>query len=123
MILQPIVENCVNHGIREMGDKGVISLSLYEKEGQVCISVKDNGVGMSAETIEKVLNGAYREEDMASGGNGVGMDNVISRMKLFTGNENVMTVKSEGEGKGTEVSLYLPKPAEKEEYGGKHEPL
>lgn len=107
MILQPIVENCVNHGIREMGDQGVILLSLYEKEGRVCISVKDNGVGMSAETIEKVMSGTYREEDMASGGNGVGMDNVISRMRLFTGNENVMTVKSEGKGKGTEVCLYL----------------
>lgn len=107
MILQPIVENCVNHGIREMGDQGVILLSLYEKEGMVCISVKDNGVGMNAETIEKVLSGTYREEDMASGGNGVGMDNVISRMRLFAGNENVMAVKSEGEGKGTEVCIYL----------------
>lgn len=108
MILQPIVENCVNHGIREMGDTGVISLSLYEKEGRICISVRDNGVGMSEETIEKVMSGSYREEEMAAGGNGVGMDNVISRMKLFTGNENVMTIKSEGEGMGTEVCLYLP---------------
>lgn len=107
MILQPIVENCVNHGIREMGDKGVILLSLYKKEDRVCISVQDNGVGMSAETIDKVLSGAYRDEDMVSGGNGVGMDNVISRMRLFTGNENVMTVKSEGEGMGTEVCIYL----------------
>lgn len=109
MILQPIVENCVNHGIREMGDRGVILLSLYEKEGVVCISVRDNGVGMSEETIEKILSGTYREADMASGGNGVGMDNVISRMKLFTGNEQVMDVKSEGRGKGTEVCLYLQK--------------
>ena len=90
-----------------MGDKGVIFLSLYEQEGRICISVKDNGVGMSAETIEKVLGGTYREEEMAAGGNGVGMDNVISRMKLFTGREDVMTVTSEGEGKGTEVCLYL----------------
>lgn len=107
MILQPIVENCVNHGIREMGDRGVIWLSLYEKEGNVCISVKDNGVGMSVETIDKVMSGAYREEGMAAGGNGIGMDNVISRMRLFTGNENVMTVKSDGKDKGTEVCLYL----------------
>lgn len=107
MILQPIVENCVNHGIREMGDRGMILLSLYEKEGQVCISVKDNGVGMSAETIDKVMSGTYREEDMAAGGNGVGMDNVISRMRLFTGNEDVMAIRSGGAGTGTEVCLYL----------------
>lgn len=107
MILQPIVENCVNHGIREMGDKGVICLSLYEKEGAVFVSVRDNGVGMSGETIEKVMSGSWREENMASGGNGVGMDNVISRMKLFTDNENVMTIKSAGAGMGTEVCLCL----------------
>ncbi|MCM1267237.1 MAG: histidine kinase [Bacteroidales bacterium] len=107
MTLQPIVENCVNHGIREMGDRGVISLSLYEREGRICISVKDNGVGMSAETIEKVLGGAYRAKDGAAGGNGVGMDNVISRLKLFTGREDVMKVTSAGEGAGTEVCLYI----------------
>ena len=107
MILQPIVENCVNHGIREMGDKGVIFLSLYEKEGRVCISVKDNGVGMSAETVEKVLAGTYREEERTTGSNGVGMDNVISRLKLFTGREDVISVTSAGAGMGTEVCLYL----------------
>ena len=107
MILQPIVENCVNHGIREMGDKGVIFLSLFEKNDRVCISVKDNGVGMSAETIAKVLDGTYTEEERTAGSNGVGMDNVISRMKLFTGREDVISVTSEGAGKGTEVCLYL----------------
>lgn len=107
MILQPIVENCVNHGIREMGDKGVIFLSLFEKEGRVCISVKDNGIGMSGEVIEKVLAGTYTEEERTTGGNGVGMDNVISRMKLFTGREDVISVTSAGEGMGTEVCLYL----------------
>ena len=69
--------------------------------------MKDNGVGMSREIIEKVMSGTYREDEMATGGNGVGMDNVISRMKLFTDNENVMEIKSEGRGKGTEVCLYL----------------
>lgn len=107
MILQPIVENCVNHGIREMGSEGKICLSLYRTKGAVCISVKDNGIGMSRETIEKVMSGTYREEGMAAGSNGIGMDNVISRMKLFTKNEDVMAISSEGEGKGTEVFLYL----------------
>lgn len=107
MILQPIVENCVNHGIREMGDAGMIWLSLYGKEDRICISVKDNGIGMDQETIHKVMNGVYQEEDMAAGSNGIGMDNVISRMKLFTGREDVMVIRSEGKGMGTEVCLYL----------------
>lgn len=107
MILQPIVENCVNHGIREMGDRGKILLSVYSVEDSVCISVKDNGIGMSQETIDKVMSGTFREEGMAAGSNGIGMDNVISRMRLYTGNENVMDISSEGEGKGTEVFLYV----------------
>ena len=107
MILQPIVENCVNHGIREMGDAGIISLSLFGKGDKVCISVKDNGVGMSPDTIQKVMSGTYREDSMAAGSNGIGMDNVISRMRLFTGSEDVMVIRSDGAGRGTEVCLYL----------------
>ncbi len=107
MILQPIVENCVNHGIREMGSEGRICLSVYRTKDTVCISVKDNGIGMSRETIDKVMSGTYRKEGMTAGSNGIGMDNVISRMKLFTNNEDVMEIVSEGEGKGTEVFLYL----------------
>ena len=67
MILQPIVENCVNHGIREMGDKGKILLSVYAVEDAVCIGIKDNGIGMSQETIDKVMSGTYRDEKMAAG--------------------------------------------------------
>lgn len=107
MILQPIVENCVNHGIREMGDEGTICLSLYGKGNMVCISVKDNGIGMNEETIDKVMSGAYREDGMAAGSNGIGMDNVISRMKLFTGREDVLVIRSDGKDMGTEVCLYL----------------
>jgi sensor histidine kinase YesM len=107
MILQPIVENCVNHGIREMGSEGRIFLKVYQAQNAVCISVKDNGIGMSSEIIDKVLHGTYREEEITGGSNGIGLDNVISRLRLFTNNENVMEIFSEGEGRGTEVVLYL----------------
>ncbi len=108
MILQPIVENCVNHGIREMAGEGKISLSVYQLEDVACISIRDNGVGMSKEAIEKVLSGTYREEELTGDSNGIGMDNVIGRLKLFTECEDVMSIVSEGEDKGTEVILYLP---------------
>ena len=65
MILQPIVENCVNHGIREMAGEGRISVSVYRIDDVACISIRDNGVGMSQETIDKVLSGTYREEELA----------------------------------------------------------
>ena len=108
MILQPIVENSVNHGIREMAGEGRISLSVYRMEDTACISVRDNGIGMSEKTIEKVMSGSYREEGMPADSNGIGMDNVIARLKLFTESEEVMTIISGGKDQGTEVTLYLP---------------
>lgn len=107
MILQPIVENCVNHGIREMAGEGRIELSVYRIDDVACISVRDNGTGMSQETIDKVMNGTYREEELAAGSNGIGMDNVIARLKLFTESEDVMAIVSEGKNQGTEVIIYL----------------
>lgn len=115
MILQPIVENCVNHGIREMAGKGRIWLSVYRIDDTVCISIRDNGIGMSKETIDKVLSGTYREEELAAGSNGIGMDNVIARLKLFTESDDVMSIISDGTGKGTEVIIYLQL-KEREEY-------
>lgn len=107
MILQPIVENCVNHGIREMAGEGRIWLSVYEMDGMVCISIGDNGKGMSKDTIEKILGGTYRAQNQTGDSNGVAMDNVIARMRLFTGKEHVLDIFSEGEGMGTEFVLYL----------------
>ena len=115
MILQPVVENCVNHGIREMAGKGRIWLNVYGIDDTVCISVRDNGIGMGAEAIDKVLAGTYREEELAEGSNGIGMDNVIARLKLFTEYEDVMSIVSEGENQGTEVIIYLPMKEREEE--------
>lgn len=116
MILQPIIENCVNHGIREMAGEGRIWLSVYEMDGFVCISIGDNGKGMSKDTIDRVLNGTYREENLSGDSNGVAMDNVIARLRLFTGNEKVMDIFSEGEDMGTEFVIYLKQIAEQEMY-------
>ena len=109
MILQPIVENCVNHGIREMSGEGRIWLKVYHgEEDTLVISIRDNGIGMDAEIIEKLKNGTYHEKRQSSGSNGIAMGNVIARLKLFTQNEDVMTIRSDGRNQGTEVILYLP---------------
>jgi sensor histidine kinase YesM len=105
MILQPIVENSVNHGIREMAGEGRIWLSVYAQEDTTCISIRDNGAGMSAETIERIISGSYSAASADT--NGIGMDNVIARLRLFTGNDEVMSIISPGENKGTEVVIYI----------------
>ena len=116
MILQPIVENCINHGIREMEGRGKIWLSVYQEDDFVCISVKDNGSGMSPENIEKILNGSYRQEKHPGNSNGIGMDNVIARLKLYSEMDEVMSIYSEGKNMGTEFVIYLKKKEEGEPY-------
>ena len=108
MILQPIVENAVNHGIREMGDKGRIFLRVYREDSNVCISIQDNGKGISPENIEKILGGSYSPSEDQYDNNGVGMDNVINRLRLFAGKRDVVEIKSEGKDKGCEVIIRLP---------------
>lgn len=107
MILQPIVENCVNHGIREMADEGIIILRVYRQDGLICVSIKDNGKGISPDKIAKILNGTYKEEAHTGGSNGIGMDNVIARLKLYSEAEHVMSIVSDGADQGTEVIVYL----------------
>lgn len=108
MILQPIVENSVNHGIREMGDKGVITLRIFRQDADICISIKDNGKGMSEKTIAQILSGSLNVDRERGDSNGVGMDNVIARMRMFTDDEDSIKIISEGEGMGTEIIIYLP---------------
>ena len=108
MILQPIVENCVNHGIREMGDQGIITLKVFRQDNEVCISVKDNGKGMDEATIENIMNGTLSVDRQKSDSNGIGMDNVIARVRIFTDDEDSIKIISEGEAKGTEIVIYLP---------------
>lgn len=107
MILQPIIENCVNHGIREMEGKGKILLRVYRQDDMVCISIKDNGTGMSQEMIDRIMSGEIKEKPPKPGGNGIGMDNVIARLRLFEDNDTAVEIFSEGEGKGTEFIIYL----------------
>lgn len=115
MILQPIVENCVNHGIREMGDKGKIFLKVFKSEENICITIKDNGKGISKEKIEQILAGQYSRDEDKKDSNGVGMDNVIARLRLFTNNENAIDIVCEGENLGTEIIIRLPMDMELED--------
>ena len=108
MVLQPIVENAVNHGIREMGDKGKITLRVYREDNNICISIGDNGKGISKENIEKILSGNWERKQEQYDNNGIGMDNVISRLRLFTERDDAVDIKSEGENMGCEIIIRLP---------------
>lgn len=108
MILQPLVENSVNYGIRNIDWEGEILLSVYRMNDTVCISVKDNGIGIEQEKIDKIMSSQLRPADLSRDSNGIGLDNVIGRLRLFLNDEDVISIISEGENKGTEILIYIP---------------
>lgn len=108
MILQPLVENSVNYGIRNIDWEGEIVLSVYRMDDMICISVKDNGIGIEQETIDKIMSSQLRAADLSKDSNGIGLDNVIGRLRLFLNEEDVISILSEGKNKGTEVLIYIP---------------
>lgn len=108
MIIQPVVENSVNYGIRNIDWEGHIKLSLYREDEYACISIEDNGVGISPEMIDKIMKREITTTDVSDDSNGVGLSNVIARLRLFFGREDIFTIESEGPGKGTKTTIRIP---------------
>ncbi|MED4909135.1 sensor histidine kinase [Brevibacillus centrosporus] len=103
LLLQPIVENAIYHGIEHMADPGEIHISASLSEGKVLLQVRDNGLGMSPVVREQVLTGSYKSE----GGSGVGIHNVHERIRLTFGDEYGLEIESELEV-GTVVKVWIP---------------
>lgn len=110
MTLQPIVENAVNHGIRDIDWPAVITLCVYRTGDSITVSVRDNGIGMQEEQIEEILSGKSHPRKKGDETNGVGLSNVVNRLQLFYDRKDVFDITSAGTGKGTEVLLFLPIP-------------
>ena len=119
MILQPIVENAVKHGIADIDRPGEILLKVEQYEDHLLILVKDNGVGMTEEKMKEVLSGiGNTAEDESS--TGIGLHNVISRLWLYYGQENLLTIHCDGTDKGTEVRIVIPRLASARRKGANH---
>ena len=108
MILQPVVENSVNHGIRDIEWEGKIHLKVTGDADYIRISVKDNGKGMTPEQIESVLSGNKEHKSEEGDSTGIGMNNVISRLELYYEEKGLVEINSDGVDKGTEVVIYIP---------------
>ncbi|MCU1309963.1 MAG: signal transduction histidine kinase, LytS, partial [Candidatus Angelobacter sp.] len=103
--LQPLVENCIKHGLAPKIDGGSITLRSRFINGKLQIQVQDDGVGM-ARTGEWVARQDGGEALL--GGSGIGMTNVAERMKVLYGDAGRMTITSPESGEGTLITLELP---------------
>ena len=104
IMLQPLVENAIQHGIWEKPEKkGTIRILGSEKDGAVWVRVMDDGAGMDSGTLEHVMDGT-----ITSTGSGYGIRNVHARLQLMFGEEYGLSYESR-EGEGTCVTIRFPK--------------
>lgn len=110
MIMQPIVENAVTHGVRDVEWTKKIFLSARRTEKGTVVSVSDNGCGMTPEQIRQVLAGNALHNTSDGGSTGVGLDNVIKRLELYYNKKDLLSITSNGINQGTTVEVLLPSP-------------
>ncbi|MCL5671747.1 MAG: histidine kinase, partial [Acidobacteria bacterium] len=95
MILQPLVENAIRHGIGPKIEGGTITLRATSRNGRIAIQVSDDGLGIPKSRLPEIY------------ASGIGIMNVQERLKVLYGHEFSMKVESEP-GKGTSVRIELP---------------
>lgn len=108
MILQPIIENSVNHGIWEKEGEGHIRLHVWADENDICIEIDDDGIGIDPAITRKIMSGESAHSLSGRDSEGIGLDNVIKRLRSYYGREDVFEIKPGEEG-GTMVTLFIPK--------------
>jgi len=97
IIIQPIVENSIYHGIKNLSGNGIITIDVYRENSTVNISVKDNGIGFEkAKQFKKSKTG------------GVGTKNVDKRIKFYYGKNYGVFINKDSKTEGAEVIIKIP---------------
>ena len=97
IIIQPIVENSIYHGIKNLSENGIITIDVYRQNSTVNISVKDNGIGFEkAKQFKKSKTG------------GVGTQNVDKRIKFYYGKNYGVFINKDSKTEGAEVIIKIP---------------
>ena len=107
LILQPLVENSIYHGIRVKGEPGVIRISAKLEEKDLIVTVHDTGVGMTEEQIESILSETDADEASEDDAlSGFGLKGTIRRIRYYCKDRDAIKIVSE-EGEYTEIRLKI----------------
>jgi len=108
-VLQPIVENCYQHGAIARRPDARIVIAAAAAGGRLRMTVYDNGLGMAETTMRELEAGAYasRSSKARKGGNGFGIANIRKRLALYFGGDASLTFRGE-QGAWTQVELDMP---------------
>lgn len=102
LLLQPIVENAVHHGLRNKEGKGLLSIKGYRAGESLIFEIKDNGIGMTLVKISEVLNNSAKN---AHGG--FGIYSCKQRLSIYYNIDNPLRIESRP-NEGTEVTVEIP---------------
>ncbi len=106
LIVQPLVENAIYHGMEYMYGDGELCISACSKQEELIIIIEDNGPGMKPEQLEKLISGTLKPDSKK--GSGIGFANVQERIRLYFGEERYgIQVESEPDV-GTKVTINIP---------------
>ena len=105
LMLQPLVENAIYHGMEFMDGDGLIMVKAWREEDELYLSVADNGLGMTEDKVEMILTG--KSSSGNGRGSGIGVKNVNERIKLYFGEAYGLSIDSEPD-EGTKVTIHLP---------------
>ena len=103
LVLQPLVENAIYHGIKYKEGRGLIQIRVFCQDDCIVLQVEDDGKGMDEETLAHIFEQHIRD----TRSNGVGVNNVNERIRLFYGAGDGLSFKSEPE-KGTTATIRIP---------------
>ncbi len=119
LILQPLVENSIYHGIKLKGEPCVIRITSKMSEDGLHIFIYDTGVGMSEEQIQKVLATEREgdEEAVRKSPSGFGLAGTIDRIRYYCNNIDVVNIRSEI-GEYTEIELFIPRNTQERRHEG-----
>ena len=106
LVIQPILENAIYYGVGNMDedDDGMIIVTGEKRDGDILITIEDNGMGMREEVLENILTDSSK---VPKHGSGVGVINVHSRIRLMFGEEYGLFIESEPD-EGTKVTIRIP---------------
>jgi two-component system, LytTR family, sensor kinase len=105
MLLQPLIENAIRHGLSPRVDGGEIILRSYRQNGMLLLEVKDNGVGIPEEALSRV---SQKDPDQKrTEPQGIGINNVRERLRVLYGSEFTFQIDSPPDG-GTSIRMGIP---------------
>ena len=105
LMLQPLVENAIYHGMEFMDGDGEIFISAWKEGEDLYLKVSDNGLGMTEEQVARLFSDTPHTG--SSRGSGIGVKNVNERIRLYFGSEYGLSIESEPD-EGTVVTIHLP---------------